>query len=141
MIGVPTAVEEATVSTDAELVVTEVLADSPAAEAGFPIGAVITAVARDDEEVTTLNPAAVTEFIQAPESEPILITYQDGEESKTLTLTPETNIVSDQTAPAIGVRLSLIETIALPLHQALYQATVELLVLRCYHSRSYYFDC
>lgn len=119
MAGVPTAVDEATASDDAALMVVGALPDSPAAEV-LPIGATITAVEADGVVLTTPTPSEFSDFVseQAPAS--VLITYRVGDKIEAVTIAPQQGL--DREAPQrylIGTSLSLVETVSRPVHIAI----------------------
>jgi regulator of sigma E protease len=124
MIGVPTAVEESEATNNSQLVVAQVLADSPAAEAGIPVGGVIKSYSslQDDE---MLSPSAFKSFTNALPEGPVVITYEAGGQEKTVEVTPQTGLVADNPdLKAVGVSLALVETVKRPFIEAVVEATV-----------------
>ena len=111
MIGVPSAVEEGQASDDARLVVTEVLADSPADQAGLPVGASITAISASDDSNISPTPSSFASFVGVQGDNELTIEYQIGDEARTVNVTPATGFISDDNERlAIGVALSMVET-------------------------------
>lgn len=120
--GVPTIVEEGAASDQAELVVTQVLPDSPADEAGVPIGATITGLVHDGMTVEALTPAAFQAFTQSHTDIDLSLTYQKDEVDFITTITPTTGLVEDDPERAVvGVSLGLVETVAQPFHLAVWE--------------------
>lgn len=124
MIGVPTVVDETTASAEAKLVVTQVLPESPAAMAGLQIGSEISAAQSGTQSLETVTPSSFSEFIRAAE-EPVSVTTVIGGEPTVVTIAPETGLIPDSpNAQAVGVSLSMIETVSSPFYQAVIDATV-----------------
>lgn len=124
MIGLPTAVDEASATDDAHLTITHVLAEGPAATAQIPLGAEIITLATADTEEEKLTPASFQEFTRTHGEEIITISYIDNGEAKKVSLTPERGLIADAPeTPAIGVAVSLVETVSLPVHLAFVEAT------------------
>lgn len=123
LVGVPSAVSEAEATSAARLVVTEVLADSPAATAELPAGATVTALQSDGSSLSELSPSAFANFASTHAGKPLQLTYQLGGEEMVVDLTTATNVIADDpTRPAIGTALSLVETKSWPLGQAIIKA-------------------
>jgi len=120
LLGVPTAVEEGEQSENARLVITEVLQDGPAQEAGIPVGAEIIAYNESNKE---LIPSAFRTY--TTEAEKVTITYEAQGEEKMVEVTPKAGLVAeDPELKVIGIRTSLVETIRRPFFTAVYDATV-----------------
>ncbi len=125
-LGVPTVVSEDDASADARLVVAEVLAESPAAEAGIPRGAVITELSAEGEALPALTVSSFQEFTENRLDTPLQISYTYGGESATTEITPASGLITE--APeraAIGVALAMIDVVAEPLHIAIWEGTKE----------------
>lgn len=121
LFGVPTVVDEGTQTDRAQLVVAEVVANSPAFEAGIPTGAKIV---RYGEAETALTPSAFRDYTSTQEG-PLLVTYTASGEEKTVELMPVTGLIEDSSdQKAIGIRTALVETIKKPFFTALYDASV-----------------
>ncbi len=120
MIGVPTQVEEGKASAAAELVVIDVLENSPAASA-VPVNAAITMVKSGEMSLATLSPSTVSDFVASVGTNPVSITYTVGDaESVTVEVTPVTGLLAaSPNRPAVGVSLALVETIRQPFGTAL----------------------
>ena len=110
MVGVPTAIEESAASPESRLVVSQVLAEAPAGEAGLPLGAEILSVENQAGVVAGLLPSEVSTFIAAAET--VTLTYQVGETAEVKTITPQPGVVEiDPDRPAIGVAFVLVEDV------------------------------
>ena len=112
LIGVPTAVDEAAASTNAQLIVTEILPASPLAEE-LAAGVTIRALEAGEDTLTDPTPSSFSEFIAVHASRDISITYTRGDERSTVRVTPTTGLLPDAPEqPAVGVALTLIDTVA-----------------------------
>ncbi len=121
LIGVPSVVDESEATQRAELVVVEVLPESPAAEAGLRAGAVIKSYAAGENEA--LTPSAFSAHTRSEQS--LTLEYEVGGETHTAQITPQSGLIEeDASKQAIGVVLSLVETVQKPVHVALYDATI-----------------
>ncbi len=122
LMGVPTSVEEGMQSENARLVVTDVVADSPAAQAGILPGAEIRAYG--DAQQDALIPSAFRNYTASSEGQ-VTLAYAIGEEEKSVTIEPQTGILQDQPdQKVIGIHTALVETVYLPFHEALLEATI-----------------
>jgi regulator of sigma E protease len=124
MMGIPTAVEEDKATDGAQLIIANVVKDSPADEAGIPVGGVIKSY-RADTEDEELRPSAFRSHITDSSEGPITITYEAGGQEKTVEVTPKAGLISDdQDLKAIGVTPELVETVRRPFVEAVVEATV-----------------
>ncbi|MEX0917706.1 MAG: site-2 protease family protein [Candidatus Paceibacterota bacterium] len=124
MMGVPTVVDEDEASADAQLVIADVLQDSPAAKERIPVGATVRSLAVSGEERTDLSPSRFSAFMSEHSDEEVTITYEASGEIHTATVTPTTGVIPDSAdQPAIGVAVSLIDTVRYPVWSALVEAT------------------
>lgn len=124
-IGVPTSVPEEQAGDSAQLVITGVLEESPAAQAQIPLGARISGVSANGETLTTLTPSAFSDFTQSHAGEELTVSYRSGDDTHTVSVTPTQGVIQEQQDQvAVGVALSLIETVRQPIHIALLEATV-----------------
>ena len=120
--GVRSSVTEADATPNATLMVSAVLPDSPAGKAEIPSGATIKEVRNSNDTLSSLTPSAFIEFVRTHEAEPITVVYQVGEELRMVALIPEAGVVEgNPTQPAIGVALTLVDTVAQPPLEALTQ--------------------
>ena len=123
-IGVPTAVDADDASDAARLVATQILPESPLAES-VPPGATITELSVSDETKTDLTPDTFSSFITEHADADITLSYTVGERTETVTVTPATGLIPDKPeTPAVGVALSLVETVRHGPLAAIMQATV-----------------
>lgn len=112
MIGSPAVVEEGAAGPEAKLLITEILPDSPAAEAGIPAGVTIVSLTAGDEFVAELKPSTFSAFVSGHAGEPMTLTYQSGGENKSVVLESNTGVLEGESdRPAIGIALSLVENV------------------------------
>jgi len=124
MIGVPTAVEEATATAEAKLYISAVLPDSPLAQAGVPAGAEVTALTAGDATLTALTPSQFSTFVQANPEEELTLTYTFADETRTVTATPAAGLFADDAERvAVGASLALVENVKQSFGAALVSAT------------------
>jgi regulator of sigma E protease len=110
-IGVPTAIDAEDASDRARLVATQILPESPLA-GSVPPGATITELAAGDETRTDLTPDTFSSFITEHAAADITLTYTVGDRTETITVTPTTGLIPNEPdVPAVGVSLSLVETV------------------------------
>lgn len=121
--GVPTAVEESQAPADARLVITGVLPDSPAFEAGIPVGAIITSY-DEGQDGEALTPSAFAEFTAQANQSPMTLRYKADNAEHVVQVNPRPGLIAQEDREAIGVALSLVHTVYKPVHVALYDATV-----------------
>lgn len=123
LVGVPTAIDETKATSAASLVVTSILPGSPADEAGLPVGAHIVSYS-DGGENAVLTPTAFRTQSANETITPMTITYTAGSVEKTVEVLPKTGLIdADSNQPAIGVTLSLVETVKKPFVSAVVEAT------------------
>ncbi len=119
-IGVQTAVDETEASPQAQLMITGIVPDGPAAVTELPIGARITAVETETAVLSALTPSSFINFVTENGTQPIQISYTVGDEIQTTTITPRTGaIAAEPERVAIGISLSLIDKVSQPLHTAI----------------------
>lgn len=124
MIGVPTAVEEASAGSDAKLYISSILPGSPLTDAGVPAGAEVVSLAAASNSLSTLTPSAFSAFVQEQGSEELSLTYHFAGETKTVTVQPEAGIITGEPERvAVGVSLALVETVRQSFGAALVSAT------------------
>ncbi len=122
MVGVPTTVDETTASSEANLMITGVLPDSPADESEIVTGSKIVGVESEGIELTDLTPTAFSQFASEREGVDIDVSYQLEGETEVVTVVPEIN--SEEGKVLVGVRLAMIENVSRPIHVAVYDATL-----------------
>lgn len=125
MVGVPTAVDEAEASDEAELYISGVLPDSPLF-AQVPSGAEVVSLTTEGAALPRLVPSEFSEFVQTHAGQELsLSVLLAGGEEKTVTVTPVTGLIAeDSTRAAIGVSLALVETEQQNFIEALLSASI-----------------
>lgn len=109
VIGVPTAVDEATATDEAQLVVAGTLAGSPA-EAVLPTGAVIERAVSGTDVLEEPTPSTFSSFVSSHAPEPIEVTFTNDDEVKEVLIVPKAGLVeADPEKYIIGTSLSLVE--------------------------------
>ncbi len=125
-VGAPTAVDEASAGSDAQLMVQSVLPDGPAATAGIPHGAVITKLSVAGEMLPTLTPQTFRTATEMNAGIPLTITYTTGGETRVVEVVPETGIAAgDSERAVVGVQLALVETVREPFYKAIYHGGMQ----------------
>lgn len=110
--GVESSVAEKDATEDARLTVTNVLPGSPAERAGLAPGSRVESVSAGSDVLTDLKPSTFSAFVESHGDAPLTVLYTVGEELRIAQLTAEKNIIpSDAERPAVGVALSLIDTV------------------------------
>jgi regulator of sigma E protease len=119
MVGVPTAIDEATAGPGAELVIVQTLSDSPASV--IPAGAVITGVVADGDRILSpVTPTGFTEFVTSVAPEPIVVTYSLADQETTVAITATQGLVEDQPDRyVVGASLALVENQSMSFFAAL----------------------
>lgn len=102
-----------------ELTITEVIPDSPARRAGLSVGDVILALTADTDILENGSPEDVSLFIAAHGQERIALSFKHGETASTVFVEPVLGIVPERAA--LGISMSMIGTLQLPVHQALWE--------------------
>ncbi|HMA77507.1 MAG TPA: site-2 protease family protein [Candidatus Paceibacterota bacterium] len=131
MVGVPTVTEESAAPAGTPLTIVALAPNSPAAEAGVPVGATITGVSAGSSTLATLAPAPFQTFIAEHARSSIELTFQQADDTQTVSVTPATGIVPDAPErPVIGVSVGFLVTESLGLFAAIRKAstnTIEML--------------
>lgn len=122
MFGMPSAIteEERDTAHDIRLLVTEVLPDSPAFEAGMVAGdEIIGLTSAGDSFLGELTPEDVSTFVSENPNQPLSFVVSRSGKEHTLTVTPQTNIIADNPdRAAAGFVMTLAGIITLPPHLA-----------------------
>ncbi len=106
-LGVPRAVDESTPG--AYLLITNVVAGSPAEAAGLAEGDRVVAVTAQDATLADLTPGTVSDFISARAGKQVSITYMRTGVTSTVVARPANAIIPDEASrPALGVGLALV---------------------------------
>lgn len=114
MSGFPAIVteENAAQVTDAQTVVTSVLPNSPASEAGLTVGDAILMLEVPDRAVLGKpSVEGVQQFIATHGTEPVVLTVRRDGEERAITVTPTETIVADK--PAIGISMNYVGVLTL----------------------------
>jgi regulator of sigma E protease len=128
MAGMPTAIdpEQITEVRDPQLLVTAVMPESPAADAGLQAGDRIVSIEAPGATLTEpLLPDDVSAFISSRGGEELTFIYRRGGEETTAVVVPRQNVVEDDpTRPAAGFGMVLSGITTLPPHEAIFQAGI-----------------
>jgi regulator of sigma E protease len=109
VVGVPTAVDEATASPEATLVVASTLKDAPA-DGALPVGATITKAVSGADTLEHPTPETFSTFVSGHAPAPIDVTYIKKGEEKTIAVVPKAGLVKeDPSRYIIGTSLALVE--------------------------------
>lgn len=123
MVGVPTVVDESEATESAQLVVTGLLAQSPAEEALIPVGAEIIGYGVEGINAER-TPAAFRAYTKDTGVEPVTIIYKKSGEEVNVAVTPKLGLIADnKDQPAVGVALGLVENVRKPVGEAFIEAT------------------
>ncbi len=124
LIGVPSAVEETDAGQNAQLLITNVLPQSPAGEAGIPPGAVVVSMTNTTESIIKVTPSSIREFTQKTGANELTVVYVVGEEEKSVTVTPAQGLDSENPERyAVGIATALVEIKSESIQGALLKAT------------------
>ncbi len=132
-IGLPSIVDENQTDSlkDPKIQITEVIANSPAAEAGMKIGDEIRKVKSQKLKVESIvNVEDLQSFVKEHKGEEIILTIKRGQKELNLSVTPRENFPENQGPMGIGLAKTAI--VSYPIHQAIYQgakATINLTIL------------
>ncbi|PIR85399.1 RIP metalloprotease RseP [Candidatus Kaiserbacteria bacterium CG10_big_fil_rev_8_21_14_0_10_45_20] len=126
LIGAPSLIDEESIATsrDVQIVIGEVLPESPAETAGLLAGDRIVSISEGGEVKSANSPSMISNVI-AQSEEPLNITVVRDNEEAVFMVTPTQGIVSSDTEQlAIGISMALIGTVSLPVHEAALTALV-----------------
>ena len=124
MIGVPTAVDENTASSEAKVVVTGVVPESPA-DGIIPSQVIINEVAVANTVLSNPTASEFSNFVSQYEGQEVSVTYKNKDITNTVYLTPATGVVpSNEDKVAIGVALSMVDTVPLGFLEAVKQSAI-----------------
>ena len=109
MTGMPTQVDEAAASEQAQLLLSSVLPTSPLAGAVKP-GAEVLALSGAGRTLESITPSAFRDFIAASAGEELTLTYRFAGVEESVTFTPEAGLIAaEPERVAAGVALALVE--------------------------------
>lgn len=126
LVGVPTQIEEGDASNNSVVYISSVLEGSPA-DTVLPPQSKLIKVESGETTLLPILPSTFSDFVASRAGETIDITYQDvsGAEN-TVSIIPQTGVIKDSPdRAALGVSMSLVETIQKPLGTALVDASVQ----------------
>jgi len=122
MIGLPTSVDatpEGRILQNTSVVITEIVPDSPAQEAGFQVGDKILSLSSGENEIVLPSLQETQKFISSRAGEDIIINTKRGKQPATdFTIRPVDGIIE---RPAIGIAMDEIGILRLPPHVALWE--------------------
>ena len=130
LVGVPTQIEESAATVQSVVYIDGVLPGSPA-ESVLPPQSKLIKVESGAEALTPILPSTFSNFVAERTGEAIDITYQtkDGVE-KTVSIIPQTGVIKDSPdRAALGVSMSLVETVKKPLGKAVVDATKQTIAM------------
>jgi regulator of sigma E protease len=132
-IGLPAIVGESQNNSlkDPKIQITEIAAESPAAESGMKVGDEIRKQKTKNKEAKNINEVEdLQNFVGEHKGEEIILTIQRGEEEIDFSVTPRENFPENQ--GPMGIGLAKIAIVSYPIHQAIYQGvktTINLTIL------------
>lgn len=118
--GVPQAIDVPREGQAVQLIVSDIVAGSPADSAGIKPGDEIVGVTGSKgEELTTLTPSAMVDFVRVRGGKPIDILYIHAGASTTATVIPANAVLPNAAGqPALGIALVLVANVSLPWSEA-----------------------
>lgn len=122
IIGTPRALSDSEIAFahNTELVVANVLPDTPAARAGLMIGDSIVSAQDATEKWRAIDPKSFSEFVDASRGSSVTLTVKRNDETKTLTATPEQGIATKNPSRyAIGVEVTTVGVVPMSLSEAI----------------------
>lgn len=103
-----------------QLILTQVLTDSPAAKAGLQVGDAIVSITTAADSILDLTAESVSNFMNQHENQEVSIIYERGNIKSEIKTVPISGIAFGRAA--IGVGLDLIGTVKLPLFRAFWES-------------------
>lgn len=122
--GVKSSVSETDATETAVLAVTNVLPGGPADSVQLPSGAVIRKVSAGEDSLDVLVPSTFSRFIEMHGDTPVTVAYTLSGEMRMVQVTPQAGIIEGSSRPAIGVALTLVDTVSRSFPEAFIDATV-----------------
>lgn len=119
IIGLPTPIDHESFGEvkDAHLVITNIVPESPAADAGIKPGDVVTKIVAGEIEFLPSGAHEASRFIEEHQEMPLEFSFLRGEEVLTVTVEPEEGIIEGRRA--VGVMMDMIGTLKLNPYLAL----------------------
>lgn len=126
VVGVPTGITEDKATADSILYVDAVLPGSPA-DTIVPPQSKILSVKSADDELSQRLPSVFSDFVASHGDETLVITYADKDnQTHEVSVVPKVGVIeSSPDRAALGVALSLVETVKRPLKTAVVEATTQ----------------
>ncbi len=126
LVGVPTQIEEQNATADSVVYIDSVLKGAPA-DTVLPPQSKIIKVEQGETELTPILPSTFSDFIASNAGNAIDITYETSKGAiDTVSLIPQTGVIeASPDRAALGVGLSLVDTVKKPLGAALVDASVQ----------------
>ncbi len=123
MAGMPTQVDEAAASPNAQLFLNSILPTSPLAEVVKP-GAEVLALSGEERNLESITPSAFRAFIETSAGEELILSYRYAGVEDAVTFTPQAGLIADEPERvAVGVALALVEQKDYGLLAAMKEAT------------------
>ncbi len=121
MTGLPSSVGAPTAGqiTNPEVVITEVVKNSPAEKAGLHVGDKIESLEANKQKIDHLTVQGVQEFIANHGDQSVQVQYKRGESEATLSVVPKSGIVEGKSA--IGIAMDMIGVLKLSFFGAFYE--------------------
>lgn len=101
---------------DIKVIITQVIPESPAFEAGLQPGDRFISLKSQDKEIQPTTTKEVQDFISSNSKSAIVIDFKRGDTSSTTKVIPVLGLFSEN--PAIGVGLDSVGLLSLPVHKA-----------------------
>lgn len=121
MIGVPSAASDDEITDSTSLTIMGVLPDSPAEQAGIPIGATVLSLSTAEETIERPSPISFKDFIVNNSDQEVTVRYRKGADETQVVMRAQSGLVADdEDRPAIGVSLSYTKIVQEPIFKALY---------------------
>lgn len=118
MIGVHTPVDEAAATESAQLYVTSVMPDSPAA--AIPAGSVVTSIAYNDQVIQRPTPTEFSAAVDVVGANPLAVTYESRDITETVELIPKQGLVAGEPERyVLGVSLAMVDIVSKPFFTAI----------------------
>ncbi len=123
MVGVPTQIEENQATDKAAVYIDSTLPGSPA-DTVLPPQSKLIKIQSGEDTLETILPSTFSDFVATRAGESIDITYEDTKGAQnTVSIIPQTGVIKDSPdRAALGVAMSLVETVQKPLGSALVEA-------------------
>lgn len=125
MVGMPTVFEEGDNKfvQNPALTIVEVLPETPAEYAGLKVGDKLLSFSVNNESISELTSEKVSDFVALHGKDKIYVEYKRGNDVFVLDTVPETNIIPNEPERAvIGIAMSQVGTLKLPVHLAFWEA-------------------